>query len=91
MHEPKQVEIEPHFNWKACDGCGQCFQESVERKEYLLKGEALEMDWVKASDAADAMSCFEGHGQERPLNVLVLFGSLRPTSYSKLLAMESAR
>jgi len=68
-----------------------CVQEPSEFKEYLLKGEALEMDWVKALDVADAMSCFEELRKERPLKVLVLYGSLRTTSYSKLLAMEFAR
>ncbi len=60
-------------------------------KEWHLKGQALEMDWVKALDVADAMSCFEESRKEHPLKVLVLYGSLRTTSYSKLLACEFAR
>ena len=68
-----------------------CVQESSDIKEWHLEGQALEMDWVKALDVADAMSCFEESRKEHPLKVLILHGSLRRTSYSRLLACEFAR
>ena len=73
------------------DGCVCCFQDTGGYKGYRLSGEAFEADWVKDLDVAEAMSRFEEHGAERPLKVLVLYGSLRTTSYSRLLALEFAR
>lgn len=62
-----------------------------EYKAYRLSGDAVEVDWVKDLDVAEATSCFQEQNLERPLKVLVLYGSLRATSYSRLLAREFAR
>lgn len=71
--------------------CAYWFQEVCDYKGYRLRGEALEADWVKDLDVAEAMSCFEEQALEHPLKVLILYGSLRTTSYSRLLALEFAR
>ena len=73
------------------NNCGDCSQRLSQYKEYRLKGEAIAADWVQDLDVAEAMSCFGEQNLERPLKVLILYGSLRTTSYSRLLAMEFAR
>ncbi|CAL5230037.1 g13482 [Coccomyxa viridis] len=70
---------------------GSMLKEVCDYKGYRLRGEALEADWVKDLDVAEAMSCFEEQALEHPLKVLILYGSLRTTSYSRLLALEFAR
>lgn len=58
---------------------------------YRLEGEAAEADLVQHLDVNVAMSRFEDQAQDGPLKALVLYGSLRNTSYSRLLALEFAR
>lgn len=53
------------------------------------QGEAAEKDWVKDLDLSGARALLsEGVS---PPRILVLYGSLRSRSYSKLLAYEMAR
>ena len=58
---------------------------------YRLTGEAAEADWVQHLDVTEAMLPLEKGKEAGPLRVLILYGSLRATSYSRLLAMEFAR
>lgn len=50
---------------------------------------ALEKDWVKDLDLSRAASILPA--DQAPPKILVLYGSLRSRSYSKLLAFEMAR
>jgi hypothetical protein len=63
---------------------------AVHHQPYRLNGEAAACDWVQhvELDAARRMA-HEDAGE--PLKVLVLYGSLRQRSYSKLLAYEFSR
>jgi arsenic resistance protein ArsH len=59
----------------------------------LLDGAAAEGDWVRELDLSGAAS-FRPNGPSaatHPPRILVLYGSLRPRSYSRLLAYEFAR
>lgn len=66
-------------------------QETSGYKTYRLEGDAAEADWVQHLDIEEGMTCFAEQAKARPLQVLVLYGSLRSTSYSRLLALEFAR
>lgn len=57
---------------------------------YRLTGEAAERDWVQHLELDTARAMAEADGGD-PLKVLVLYGSLRQRSYSKLLAYEFGR
>jgi len=54
-----------------------------------LSGQDLENDWVSELDLTTAKSILPH--TEPPPKVLILYGSLRSRSYSKLLAYEMAR
>jgi hypothetical protein len=66
-------------------------QASNAYKPYLLAGEAADEDWVKELDLTGAQTFMLEQSQQRPLKALVLYGSLRERSYSRLLAYEFAR
>lgn len=70
---------------------GYCLQDVTDYKVYRLGGEAHETDWVKDLELTGAISRFKEDSVHRPLKVLVLYGSLRLTSYSRFLAFEFAR
>ena len=57
---------------------------------FRLVGEAAESDWVQHVELDTARGMADQDAGE-PLKVLVLYGSLRQRSYSKLLAYEFAR
>ncbi|GAX77360.1 hypothetical protein CEUSTIGMA_g4806.t1 [Chlamydomonas eustigma] len=57
---------------------------------YRLVGDALQTCWVQKLDLSAAKS-FNPNGNTSPPRILVLYGSLRERSYSKLLAYEYAR
>ena len=61
-------------------------------RPHALAGEALEDDWVSRVEL-DSAKAFDPHGDIRtdPPRYLVLYGSLRERSYSRLLAFEYAR
>ena len=58
-------------------------------RPHLLSGKAAETDWVKDLDLSAATALLPPD-QHAP-RILVLYGSLRSRSYSKLLAFEMAR
>ena len=57
---------------------------------YRLHDEAAERDWVQHLEM-DTARCMADASAEDPLKVLVLYGSLRQRSFSKLLAYEFSR
>ncbi|GAB5588848.1 hypothetical protein Unana1_03748 [Umbelopsis nana] len=57
-------------------------------KPYILPDELKQQDWVKDLELDCAFQ--SGHDQD-PVKVLILYGSLRKTSYSRCLAYEFAR
>jgi len=63
-------------------------------RPFLLSDEISDSDWVAGLELSTALKMVESEllskGKER-LNVLVLYGSLRSRSYSKLLAYEASR
>ena len=60
----------------------------INYKPYLLSEEQQQTDWVADLELDSATQA--GEGQD-PVKVLVLYGSLRKGSYSKMLAYEFAR
>jgi arsenic resistance protein ArsH len=60
----------------------------INYKPYLLQEEQKQTDWVADLELDSASQ--SGMGQD-PVKVLVLYGSLRKTSYSRFLAYEFAR
>ncbi|GJD06874.1 NADPH-dependent quinone reductase ArsH [Galdieria sulphuraria] len=48
-------------------------------------------DWIEDIDISGAKSLYEKEAQDRPLRVLVLYGSLRQRSFSRCCAYEAAR
>jgi len=63
-------------------------------RPFLLSDEISDSDWVAGLELSTVLKMVESEllskGKER-LNVLVLYGSLRSRSYSKLLAYEASR
>jgi hypothetical protein len=57
---------------------------------YRLTGKLAECDWVQHVEL-DAARRMADEDAGEPLKVLVLYGSLRQRSYSKLLAYEFSR
>ncbi len=57
---------------------------------YSLEGQAAQDDWVQHLELDEARALGQRCGCE-PLRVLVLYGSLRERSFSKLLAYEFSR
>jgi arsenical resistance protein ArsH len=57
---------------------------------YRLSGESAACDWVQHVEL-DAARRMADEDAGEPLKVLVLYGSLRQRSYSKLLAYEFSR
>lgn len=57
---------------------------------YVLDGQALSNDWVQHLELDGAIDLGRHMGGD-PLRVLVLYGSLRERSFSKLLAFEFSR
>ena len=66
-------------------------QGSLQYRPHLLTGEAAEKDWVQSLELSGARSFMLEQATERPLRTLILYGSLRHRSYSRLLAYEFAR
>lgn len=60
-------------------------------RPHLLTGGAAEKDWVKSLELTGAQSFMLEQARVRPLRTLILYGSLRNRSYSRLLAYEFAR
>ena len=60
-------------------------------KIYRLNGEAAEADWVKDLELDRVSAFMQEEAKADTLKVLVLHGSLRQRSYSRLLALEFAR
>ncbi|CAO3666738.1 unnamed protein product [Umbelopsis ramanniana] len=60
----------------------------INYKPYLLSEEQQQTDWVADLELDSAAQA--GEGQD-PVKVLVLYGSLRKSSYSRMLAYEFAR
>jgi hypothetical protein len=56
---------------------------------YRLPEDQRDKDWIAELDLETATAMMQG--QPTPLRFLVLYGSLRETSYSRLLAFEMAR
>ncbi|GJD10744.1 NADPH-dependent quinone reductase ArsH [Galdieria sulphuraria] len=48
-------------------------------------------DWIEQVDISGAKSLYEKEAQDKPLRVLVLYGSLRQRSFSRCCAYEAAR
>lgn len=65
-------------------------EDRPEYHPYRLTGEAAAADWVKGLDLSGAAG-FSPNGNAAPPKILVLYGSLRARSYSKLLSYEFAR
>ncbi|CAL8465693.1 g5229 [Coccomyxa elongata] len=63
----------------------------MQYRPHLLTGEAAEKDWVQSLELTGAKSFMLKQARERPLRTLILYGSLRNRSYSRLLAYEFAR
>lgn len=61
-----------------------------QHQPYRLNGEAAACDWVQHVEL-DAARRMADEDAGEPLKVLVLYGSLRQRSYSKLLAFEFSR
>jgi arsenical resistance protein ArsH len=57
---------------------------------FCLVDEAAERDWVQHLELDTARSTADATAED-PLKVLVLYGSLRQRSFSKLLAYEFSR
>ena len=66
-------------------------QGSLQYRPHLLTGEAADKDWVQSLELSGARSFMLEQATERPLRTLILYGSLRHRSYSRLLAYEFAR
>ena len=61
-------------------------------KDYRLNGElAGENDWVQKLDLSGAQNFINLGQSKHPPKILLLYGSLRPVSYSKKLCYEFAR
>ncbi len=60
-------------------------------KIYKLNGEAAQNDWVKDLELDSVKAFMKEEAKADPLKVLVLHGSMRKRSYSRLLALEFAR
>ncbi|KAG0168670.1 hypothetical protein DFQ28_000365 [Apophysomyces sp. BC1034] len=61
---------------------------NTDHKAYTLPEQEKAADWVSDLDLECAFQ--SGKGQD-PVNILILYGSLRSTSYSRFLAYEFAR
>lgn len=60
-------------------------------KPYRLQGAAQEQDWVAALELDTARAFLPNSTNSGLPKVLILYGSLRQRSYSRLLAYEFAR
>ena len=60
-------------------------------KDYRLIGEMAQNDWVQHLDLAGAQNFINFGQNKHPPKILLLYGSLRPVSYSKKLCYEFAR
>ncbi|KAF2489087.1 arsenical resistance protein ArsH [Lophium mytilinum] len=91
------VELEPELSYLATTLAIPASEDSPEIRStyrpFLLSPEVAESDWVSKLELSTVLKIGEEDlkkTRER-LKVLVLFGSLRSRSYSKLLAFEAAR
>ncbi|GJQ14155.1 hypothetical protein GpartN1_g6775.t1 [Galdieria partita] len=64
-------------------------QKLSEWKKFRLDSD--KNDWIDQVDISGAKSLYEKEAQDRPLRVLVLYGSLRQRSFSRCCAYEAAR
>ena len=60
-------------------------------KVYRLSRDAAETDWVKDLELDSVRAFMQEEAKANPLKVLILHGSMRQRSYSRLLALEFAR
>lgn len=60
-------------------------------KDYRLSGELAQQDWVQNLDLSGAQNFINFGQNKHPPKILLLYGSLRPVSYSKKLCYEFAR
>ncbi|RBR24730.1 uncharacterized protein FIESC28_02503 [Fusarium coffeatum] len=63
-------------------------------RPYLFEGEMLSDDWVADLELSTAMKMVQSEILDKKLDrlrILVLYGSLRSRSYSRLLALEASR
>lgn len=61
----------------------------INYKPYVLEGQSTANDWVAGLDLSTAKALLKP--REHPPRILLLYGSLRPRSYSRLLAYEMGR
>ncbi|KAK4198915.1 flavoprotein-like protein [Triangularia verruculosa] len=96
MRQPLQPVFDSTYQFQSF-GIRTCDDDPVVRKQYrpfLLTDEISESDWVAKLELATAAKMVDtellAQGKDR-LRILVLYGSLRTRSYSKLLAYEASR
>ncbi|KAH8684874.1 flavoprotein-like protein [Tricladium varicosporioides] len=93
--------VDPKREFRTLAQCGNLALQAVEDdasirekyRPYLLSPEIEASDWISQLELETAISMVEGEfEQKKPrLKVLVLYGSLRKRSYSKLMAFEASR